>query len=130
MFVRILFVALGGGLGAVARYLLSSWVHQTIGVRFPFGTLTSNAVGCLAIGFLATLSHNRLHMDSHLYSLLIIGYLGAFTTFSTFTLETWHLFEEGAFLHAGANILVSLVACFAGLAFGVAAARVINGGVA
>ena len=120
-------VALGGGLGAISRYLLSTWVHQRAGVQFPVGTLTANTLGCLAIGFLATLSHDRLHIDTHLYGLLIIGFLGAFTTFSTFTLETWHLFESGALLHAGANILASIIACFIGLGLGIAAANSLNG---
>ncbi len=128
MLNQVLIIGVGGGLGAMSRFLLSSWVHQRIGTQFPFGTLTANVLGCLAIGCLASLSHDRWHLDTHLYGLLIIGFLGAFTTFSTFTLETWRLFESGALLHASANILVSLLACFLGLSLGIGLAKVINGG--
>lgn len=126
MFTKLGMVALGGGLGAISRFLLSTWVHQKAGMTFPFGTLFANTLGCLAIGFLLTLSHDKLHIDTHLYGLLIIGYLGAFTTFSTFTFETWKLFEDGALLHAGANIAVSLLACFLGLSMGIVIAKSIE----
>ena len=127
MLSKLGMVALGGGLGAVSRFLLSTWVHHQAGVNFPYGTLVANTLGCLAIGFLLTLSHDKLHIDSHLYGLLIIGYLGAFTTFSTFTFETWRLFESGALLHAGLNIFVSLLACFFGISIGIAAAKLAEG---
>ncbi len=127
MVQKLTMVALGGGAGAVCRFLLSSWVHHRVGVNFPFGTLVANTLGCLTIGFLLTLSHDKLHIDTHLYGLLIIGFLGAFTTFSTFTFETWRLFENGAMLHAGLNIAVSLAACFVGLGIGIMTAKLLEG---
>jgi CrcB protein len=128
MLTKLGMVALGGGLGAISRFLLSTWIHHKAGMTFPFGTLAANTIGCLAIGFLVTLSHDKLHIDTHLYGLLIIGYLGAFTTFSTFTFETWKLFESGALLHASFNILISLVACFCGLSIGIILARLLERG--
>ncbi len=130
MLSKLAMVALGGGMGAISRFLLSTWVHHKVGMQFPFGTLVANTVGCFAIGFLLTMSHDKLHIDTHLYCLLIIGFLGAFTTFSTFTFETWKLFEDGAMLHAGLNITISLAACFVGLAIGIGSAKLIEGAIA
>lgn len=127
MAVKILYVAIGGSLGAVCRYGLSTWIHHKLGMAFPYGTMAANVIGCLLIGFLLTYHREQLGIDSHLYGLVVIGFLGAFTTFSTFTHETWRFFESGALFHAGLNIVVSLLACFVGLALGIATAKLAAG---
>src|SRR5574340_840487 len=108
-----LLVGTGGFLGANARYLTAKWVDHLIDARFPLGTFLINVSGSFLLGFLGALLAERLvpHGDQ-LRLALGVGFLGAFTTFSTFEFETHALFEDGAWLAALSNIFLSL---FAGL---------------
>lgn len=95
--MHMLLVALGGAMGAVARWKLSGWVlHHSVEWRFPLATFVVNVVGCFAAGLLAGLVIRRqsLSMDAQLF--LFTGFLGGFTTFSAFGVESIHLFREGA----------------------------------
>jgi CrcB protein len=113
----LLFV--GGGLGASLRFAFATWVDTRLPVAFPWGTLVVNAVGCFAIGLLATFAdeHHLLSAGARLF--LVAGVLGGFTTFSTFGLETWTLVEDGAFrlalVNAFGSVGVGLVAVIAGV---------------
>ena len=105
----ILVVALGGAIGSVARYLLSTWVMQrTTDWRFPIGTFLVNLVGCLVIGVLAglVLKNNLFTTETRLF--LFTGIVGGFTTFSAFELESFTLLRNGEVLVAGGYILLSV----------------------
>ncbi|MCF7808150.1 MAG: fluoride efflux transporter CrcB [Candidatus Marinimicrobia bacterium] len=114
----ILSVGLGGFLGAVGRYWLSGWAQQ-FGNRFPLGTLTVNLIGSFILGLLATLFLEKVIVSQELRLFLLIGVLGAFTTYSTFSLETINLIRSDAWMMAGlnvlANVLGTLIAVWAGL---------------
>jgi len=108
---RLLIIGCGGFCGAVGRYLLSGYIQARSGsIVFPFGTMGVNLVGCLLIGALATLVEVRSLFGPELRSFLLIGLLGAFTTFSTFANETLALLREGRFDLALANAGLQVVA--------------------
>lgn len=109
----LLAVAGGGALGALARYGLSLFLHHWLGRGFPWGTLAANVLGSFLIGLLAVLLVERLASGPEARALILIGFLGSFTTFSSFSLETWHLVENGLVLRAGLNIGLNLILCLA-----------------
>ena len=115
----LLYVALGGALGSVSRYLLGTWT-QTISksIDFPYGTLTVNLVGCFMIGFLSQLVETRGIFTSEARMLMFIGVLGGFTTFSSFGNETINLLRDGEPLNAlanvGANVILGLALVWLG----------------
>lgn len=121
--MRWLWIFLGGGAGAVLRYELGGWVQAQGGAAFPWGTFAVNALGCLAIGVLATWIDERAGGGADLRAFLLTGLLGGFTTFSAFGLETWRLVEAGALGGAAANAVGSVVVCLAAVAAGAAIAR-------
>ena len=100
---------LGGGLGAVARFLLSNKVTDKFGNAFPYGTLSVNVIGSFLMGFLAILLVERLALDPLLKLGVFVGFLGAFTTFSTFSMDTLSLFEQGHYLRAITNMFISVI---------------------
>ncbi|KAA1193075.1 fluoride efflux transporter CrcB [Pseudohalioglobus sediminis] len=106
----LLFIALGGASGAVARYLVSSWAHALWEGRWPVGTLLVNMLGSFLIGVVFVLIERQI-MHPDWRSVLMVGFLGAFTTFSTFSLETIALLEEGHVLQAMAYMVVSALSC-------------------
>ncbi len=112
-------VALGGALGAVGRYLVMSGVALWFGLSFPWGTLTVNVVGSFAMGALIEISALAWSPSPELRALLAVGVLGAFTTFSTFSLDVVALIGRGAHTAAGAyialSVVLSIAALFAGL---------------
>jgi CrcB protein len=120
---QILAIASGGAVGAVLRYGVSNGIHAFAGRGFPYGTLTVNVLGCLVMGFLFVWLLDRLSNDLTLRAFLLIGLLGAFTTFSTFSIETLNLIESGQLAKALVNVLVSVVLCIAAAALGVLLAR-------
>ena len=119
---QILLIGLGGAFGAIGRYGLSSLVYQVTGREFPWGTLVVNVVGSLLMGFLSIWLIERI-ASSELRAFLMVGFLGALTTFSTFSLETLTLIEEGELVRAFANTLASVVVCVAAAWAGVLLAR-------
>lgn len=104
-------IAAGGAFGSVLRYTMANWVTTLTGRGFPYGTLAVNVLGCLAMGFLFVLFVDRLS-DSVIWRAgLLIGVLGGFTTFSSFSIETFNLIEQGDVLKAMVNAIVSLILC-------------------
>jgi CrcB protein len=115
-----LWISLGAVLGANTRYLVNRVSAQWLGTAFPYGTLIVNLVGCLAVGAVATLVTGRLIDRPEVVRLVVIvGFLGSLTTFSSFAYETHALFQDGAWVRAAANILVSVLAGLAGVRLGV-----------
>jgi CrcB protein len=116
-------IGLGGALGALARWLVSDGMHRWLGRDFPWGTLAVNLAGSLAMGLLAVLLVERFAPGPALRAGLLVGFLGAFTTFSTFALETVQL-ASGAFpLRAALYALASVAGCVAAALVGVLLAR-------
>ena len=109
----------GGIAGTLSRYMLAGVVCQLVGTRFPYGTLLVNSLGCFLAGFLITLADGKLYLDANTRLLLFTGFCGAFTTFSTFILETAQLVREGQMPAAFVNITASVVAGFVLFALGV-----------
>lgn len=107
----ILLIALFGALGCLTRYFLSGWVYKLFGTGFPSGTLAVNIVGAFCIGLVMEFAIRSTLVSPSLRIGLTIGFLGGLTTFSTFSYETFRLLEEGEFLIATANALLSVVAC-------------------
>ncbi len=121
---KILIVGLGGFLGAILRYLLGGWVQNVSGSNtFPYGTLAVNIIGCLAIGLLTQLMETKQVFTPETRIFLFIGVLGAFTTFSTFGNETYHLLRDGQTLlslaNIGAHLFIGLSAVWLGHRFGI-----------
>jgi len=120
-----LIVGLGGFLGSVARYAVGMWVGQRWGRDFPFGTLIVNVTGCFLIGLLMQVATDRLLLSPQWRLFLAIGFLGAYTTFSTFEFETGGLLADGEVLLAVLNVVVSVIAGFGALKLGESAARIL-----
>ena len=123
-----LWVAVGSALGGVARYWCSGIVARLVGETFPWGTLVVNVVGSLLIGFIATISgtDGRFIIPAEARQFLMVGILGGFTTFSSFSLQTLNLLREGEILPAGANIVLSVVLCLLAVWLGHLAAAALN----
>lgn len=124
--MNIILIFLGAGLGGVLRYWLSSSVYSLLGKQFPYGTLFVNVSGCLLMGFLFVLIMDRFDgVGPQLRSLLLIGFLGGYTTFSSFSVETISLIENGQWIVASINILLSNILCIAAAWIGIVGARLL-----
>ena len=107
---RLLLVGAGGFLGSILRYLASGWVQQWLQTAsFPFGTLAVNVLGCLVIGFLSQLAEARGVFTPETRALVFVGVLGGFTTFSTFSNETFNLLRDNEVIPALANLSAHIV---------------------
>jgi CrcB protein len=120
--MTLLFIGLGGAGGAIARYLVDGWVSERTAGAFPFGTLVVNVTGSFLLGVVFAATIERAVLPAEIRGPLAIGFLGAYTTFSTLMLESWRLVEGGAWPTALVNLGLSagagLVAVVAGLAIG------------
>lgn len=116
---RLLLLALAGALGTLSRYGLGRLIQQASTSSFPAGTLAVNALGCFAFGLIWAASEEQTWLDEQSKLVILVGFLGAFTTFSTFAMETTYLFREGQWLTASLNVLLSnglgIAAAFAGV---------------
>ncbi|MEZ5447589.1 MAG: fluoride efflux transporter CrcB [Thiolinea sp.] len=121
--LQIMAIMLGGAIGALLRYLTSLGVHQLLGRHFPYGTLTVNVLGSFLIGMLALYFSRHGEMETPLARGLIVGVLGALTTFSTFSLDTFYLLEQGAWLKAALNVTLNVLLCLLAVWLGVLTAR-------
>lgn len=120
---NLIYIAGGGAAGALLRYGVSNGVHAVFGRGFPYGTLTANIVGSVLMGLGYVLLMERMDVEPHWRAAIMIGLLGAFTTFSTFSLETLNLIENGQQLKAALNILLSVALCISGCWLGMIAGR-------
>ena len=116
---RILAIAAGGACGAVSRYLINVSPMQNLFKPFPFPTFFINITGSFLIGFLLILLTDKYQADENLRLAVTVGFLGAFTTFSTFELEIWELLKENHYLAAFLYLFLSVAVGFAGLALGI-----------
>ena len=123
--LKIIVVAIGGGIGATTRYLVSNWAANRFGAAFPYGTLIVNIVGCFIIGAFMTIATERLIVSPYWRLLVVVGFVGGLTTFSSFSYETLHLLQEAdvvrAFYNVGLNIIIGFFATWMGMC----AARII-----
>ena len=114
---------MGGALGAVLRYGASLSVYSLLGRGFPYGTLFVNVSGSLLMGLLSVIMLERFNIDPEWRAAVLVGVLGSFTTFSTFSIETLNLLEQGDVMRATANIVLSVLVCLAAVWFGVLIGR-------
>jgi CrcB protein len=122
--MNIILIFFGAGLGGVCRYAMSHLVHHFLGRGFPYGTLIVNISGSFLMGFLFVFTLDRLPAQAtFLRALLLIGFLGGYTTFSSFSIETWNLFESGAWSEAFLNIMLHVILCLLFTWIGVIGAR-------
>ena len=120
--MNVLAVFLGGGIGSVLRYLVKIFIENRFNFAFPFSTFIVNLIGSFLIGFLFVMFESKFNFDpSHwiIRNFLLIGILGGFTTFSTFSMDVYCLFEKGFWLLAGIYILSSVIFCIAGVYCGI-----------
>lgn len=123
-----LLIALGGALGSVARFFLSGVVAGQFGATFPWGTIIVNVTGSFLIGFFATLTapDGRLFATGNTRQFFMSGIFGGYTTFSSFSLQTLNLAREGEWFRAGANTVLSVVACLVAVWLGHLCASYLN----
>ena len=115
---KYLLIAIGGALGSIARYWVGSTIAGRMGIRFPYGTLIVNITACIVIGFSLTYMSRRADMNPALRYLIPIGFIGAYSTFSTYEWETLTTLRSGAFvlaaLYAGGSLILGLIAVWGG----------------
>jgi len=122
--VLLAWVAVGSALGGVARFFVSGVVARAVGETFPWGTMVVNATGSVAIGVLAALAEPHvLPSGAGTWSLAVTGFLGSYTTVSSFSLQTLALAREGQWGRAGGNVVLSLLLCLPAAGFGIVATQ-------
>lgn len=121
--IQLLAIAIAGAIGALMRFWMSGWVYGLFGRDFPYGTLAVNVAGSLLMGVSFVLLVERLGSAPEWRALVMIGFLGAFTTFSTFSLETVQLLEGGAVGRAMINVLSSVAFCLVATWLGIVLGR-------
>ena len=119
-------IAVGGAIGAIARYEMTNLIQHKTHVGFPYGTVAVNVAGCFIIGFMIALLDDHVLSHPNWRLLIVTGFVGAFTTFSTFEAETFNAVTAGAFAVAIANVVVSVVAGFAAVWLGAALSRLVH----
>lgn len=124
--MSMLAVAVGGGVGALTRYVLAHQLHLWLGYAFPWGTLTVNVLGSLAIGLMLVMLQEWWQAAAEWRLLLVVGFLGGFTTFSSFSWDTYALWMQGKLVLAVANVLANVVVCLLATALGVWLARLLH----
>ena len=120
---NLLYIAAGGAVGAVMRYSVSLGVYSTMGRSFPYGTLVVNVAGSFAMGLLSVMMLDRFSVSPEMRAAILVGLLGSFTTFSTFSIETLNLIEQGDLGRAGLNILLSVIVCLMAVWMGIVIGR-------
>jgi len=123
MTLQLAAIASGGAIGALLRFWISNGVYSVIGRDFPYGTLAVNIIGSFAMGIGFILLVERAALAPEWRAFLLVGLLGALTTFSTFSIETLNLIEAGAILKAGLNMMLSVTVCMIAVWGGVLLAR-------
>ncbi len=123
---KYLIVGIGGFIGAIARFWLGAYVGDRMGTRFPYGTFIINCTGSFLVGFIITVLAERTHWSPNWRYLIPIGFIGAYTTFSTFEYETFRSIQDGELLMAGLNVILSVVVGFIAVWLGVITGRTIS----
>lgn len=123
---KYFFIAIGGALGAIARFWVGTEVASRMGTRFPFGTLVINITACFIIGASLEFFNHHADLDPSWRFLIPVGFVGAYSTFSTFEWETFSSLSHGAFWIAILYVAVSLVSGLVAVALGVAAAKAVS----
>jgi len=116
--LNILIIGIGGFIGAIVRYLVAVWIGERWGRSFPLGTFIINVSGSFIIGLLMTLMTERIIENPQWRLFLVVGFLGAYTTFSTFEYETGALLKDGEWLYASLNVVFSVFVGFIALKLG------------
>lgn len=126
--ITYFWIAIGGALGSIARFACSSLVANTFGQGFPWGTMLVNVLGSFVIGFFATISgpDGRLLVSGDMRQFVLVGICGGYTTFSSFSLQTMALAQDGEFARAGLNVVLSVVLCMLSVWLGYVAAMALN----
>jgi CrcB protein len=116
--MRFFWVALGGALGSLARYLLGAWIYTRMGTRFPYGTFVINITGCFIIGLALSILDAHTELPSAWRLAIPIGFVGAYTTFSTFEFETYRAAQSHpgvALLYVGSSVILGYLAVYLGI---------------
>jgi len=116
---QIMAIMIGGALGAAMRYLVSNGFYSLLGRDFPYGTLAVNVIGSFLMGMLTVLLIDRGEIDPLIKLAILVGFLGSFTTFSTFSMDTLVLINEGALSRAFLNMLTNVVVCVSAVWLGI-----------
>ena len=122
---ELVIISLGAIVGANARYLISRYAAKILGPVFPYGTLSINVTGSLIVGFFVAWASERVFIDPRWRLLVVVGFCGAFTTFSSYAFETMAYFEQGQWLLMASNILTNNILCLLAALAGMALARVL-----
>lgn len=125
----IFWITIGAIAGANLRFVVSRWVMKYLSASLPYGTLLINVTGCFFLSFFLVWTSERVFVDPRWRSLIAIGFCGAYTTFSSYTFETFQLFEQGHYGLAFGNFITNNLICFAAVLAGAALARVIQHGI-
>ena len=120
---KLFFIGIGGFLGAISRYIIAKLSMQIFGNNIPFGTFIVNVVGSFLLGFFHTITVEKIFLPDYIRFALSIGFLGAFTTFSTFSVETLMLFEDNAYIFGLLNIFGNFFFTLLAAYFGIYLAR-------
>jgi CrcB protein len=121
--MKYLWVALGGALGSIARYAVGLWIYERMGTRFPYGTFVINISGCFIIGFALTILDEHIGLPPAWRLAIPIGFVGAYTTFSTFEYETLRLAQHGQAATGLLYLLLSVVLGYGAVWLGMATGR-------
>jgi CrcB protein len=122
--LKYLIIGVGGFVGAIARYMVGTYIGSRFGIRFPYGTFVINISGCFLVGFIVTLLA-RTTASQYWRYLIPIGFIGAYTTFSTFEYETLRAVQDGQITAGLLNVVLSVVVGFAAVWVGAAIGRVV-----
>ena len=120
---KLLFIACAGAVGTLARYGLAGLVQRSSSSLFPWGTMAVNILGCFAAGCAWSIAETRFTVSGEIRAVLFIGFFGAFTTFSTYMLETTNLLRDGQWLHATGNVAAQSVLGVAAIGLGLILGR-------
>jgi CrcB protein len=125
MWPKIALIAVAGTVGTLSRYWLSGFMHRMFGADFAYGTLTVNVIGCLLFGLVWALAEERMAISVLARTIILVGFMGAFTTFSTFAFETMNYVKDSQYMLAFLNVAANCLLGFAAIVSGVWIARVL-----
>lgn len=121
--IKYLMIAIGGGLGSMLRFWVGGVVSGRMGTRFPYGTFLINCTASFLIGFIITVLAEKAHWSPNLRFLIPIGFIGGYSTFSTFEYETFRIVQEGELLIAFLNVILSIIVGFGAVWLGAVVGR-------